>query len=187
MGKRSNFERRERDFYPTPFSAVFPLIKHLKKGDTFSEPCCGQNDLVQHLQFYNFMCTSATDIDRGFDLFNIKPHDFSVISSKYFITNPPWPQASVKKIVAGIFLINITKKLLNFTGENSVQRRKDSFFEQVIRTFITFFMCSSLTVWWVPYYGIPQNFFECMILSAPYICLSITVGYIVRRFYAVLR
>lgn len=94
MGKRSNFERRERDFYPTPFSAVFPLIKHLKKGDTFSEPCCGQNDLVQHLQFYNFMCTSATDIDRGFDLFNIKPHDFSVISSKYFITNPPWPQAS---------------------------------------------------------------------------------------------
>src|SRR3981189_1858036 len=29
MGKRSNFERREADFYPTPRAAVLPLIPHL--------------------------------------------------------------------------------------------------------------------------------------------------------------
>jgi hypothetical protein len=30
MGKRSNFERRERDFYPRPFEAVPPLIPYLR-------------------------------------------------------------------------------------------------------------------------------------------------------------
>jgi len=29
MGKRSDFERVERDFYPTPLDAVKPLIPHL--------------------------------------------------------------------------------------------------------------------------------------------------------------
>jgi hypothetical protein len=32
MGKRSNFERREADFYPTPRTAVLPLIPYLRAG-----------------------------------------------------------------------------------------------------------------------------------------------------------
>ena len=30
MGKRSSFERREADFYPTPKAAVLPLIPYLR-------------------------------------------------------------------------------------------------------------------------------------------------------------
>ena len=30
MGKRSNFPRVPRDFYPTPFEAVPPLVPHLR-------------------------------------------------------------------------------------------------------------------------------------------------------------
>ena len=30
MGNRSNFERREADFYPTPWAAVLPLIPYLR-------------------------------------------------------------------------------------------------------------------------------------------------------------
>jgi len=30
MGKRSTFERRPGDFYPTPANAVSPLIPHLR-------------------------------------------------------------------------------------------------------------------------------------------------------------
>ena len=42
MGKRSNFERVERDFYPTPYKAVEPLVQHLpKKQFAFAEPCAG--------------------------------------------------------------------------------------------------------------------------------------------------
>ena len=29
MGKRSDFERKPRDFYPTPMEAVEPLLEHL--------------------------------------------------------------------------------------------------------------------------------------------------------------
>jgi hypothetical protein len=32
MGKRSNFERIERDFYKTPAEAVRPLLPHLVAG-----------------------------------------------------------------------------------------------------------------------------------------------------------
>ena len=41
MGKRSNFERREADFYPTPRAAVLPLIPYLRGIRTFAEPCAG--------------------------------------------------------------------------------------------------------------------------------------------------
>jgi hypothetical protein len=39
MGKRSSFERIPRDFYPTPYAAVPPLIPHLRGIRTFAEPC----------------------------------------------------------------------------------------------------------------------------------------------------
>ena len=29
MGKRSDYERKERDFYPTPMEAFLPLLPHL--------------------------------------------------------------------------------------------------------------------------------------------------------------
>jgi hypothetical protein len=50
MGKRSSFERREADFYPTPRVAVVPLIPHLRCIKTFAEPCAGDGALVRHLE-----------------------------------------------------------------------------------------------------------------------------------------
>ena len=44
MGKRSDFERKPRDFYPTPFAAVEPLIQHLPQGFAFAEPCADITD-----------------------------------------------------------------------------------------------------------------------------------------------
>jgi hypothetical protein len=48
MGKRSNFERREADFYPTPRAAVVPLIPYLRGRGirAFAEPCAGDGALV---------------------------------------------------------------------------------------------------------------------------------------------
>jgi hypothetical protein len=48
MGRRSSFERREGDFYPTPLAAVKPLIPHLRAAgiNRFAEPCCGEGDLA---------------------------------------------------------------------------------------------------------------------------------------------
>ena len=56
MGKRSNFERIPRDFYPTPHAAVPPLIPHLRGVRTFAEPCCGDGALVRHLESFGLRC-----------------------------------------------------------------------------------------------------------------------------------
>ena len=38
MGKRSNFERREADFYPTPRAAVVPLVPYLRRTVALPSP-----------------------------------------------------------------------------------------------------------------------------------------------------
>ena len=47
MGKRSAFERRAGDAYPTPIEAVLPLIPHLRGVRNFAEPCAGDGALVR--------------------------------------------------------------------------------------------------------------------------------------------
>jgi hypothetical protein len=67
MGKRSNFERREADFYPTPRAAVLPLIPHLRGIHTFAEPCAGDGALVRHLESFGLRCVYSGDIRTGQD------------------------------------------------------------------------------------------------------------------------
>ena len=93
MGKRSDFERKSRDFYPTPMEAVEPLLEHLPEDFLFVDPCAGNGALIEHLETKG-ICTWASDIepqaegihkcdysDVGFDEF---------IESDYIIKNPPW-------------------------------------------------------------------------------------------------
>ena len=62
MGKRSHFERREADFYPTPRAAVVPLIPHLRGIRNFAEPCAGDGALIRHLEEFGLRCVYAGDI-----------------------------------------------------------------------------------------------------------------------------
>lgn len=95
MGKRSNFERVERDFYPTPKEAVIPLLPHLVPNSTFAEPCCGTYDLVDHLETEH-ECVWASDIhdhdmfgmDAIKDALTLTEQDLR--DADYIITNPPW-------------------------------------------------------------------------------------------------
>ena len=67
MGKRSNFERRGADFYPTPRAAVLPLIPYLRGIRSFAEPCAGAGDLVRHLEEFGLGCIYSGDIRDGQD------------------------------------------------------------------------------------------------------------------------
>ena len=67
MGKRSGFERSERDFYRTPPAAMPPLIPHLRGVHSFAEPCCGDGALVRHLEAHGLRCVHAGDISTGQD------------------------------------------------------------------------------------------------------------------------
>lgn len=95
MGKRSDFKRRERDFYPTPYDATLPLIPHLGNGQIrFEEPCCGEGNLIQHLYTATqgrCRCVMATDIENRMGNDKVDALDINYCRGDVFITNPPWP------------------------------------------------------------------------------------------------
>jgi hypothetical protein len=95
MGKRSNFERRDRDFYPTPRSAVAPLIPHLRGIRNFAEPCCGDDDLVRHLESHGLRCVYKGDIATGQDALAVQHYG----GADAIITNTPWKRPILHALI----------------------------------------------------------------------------------------
>lgn len=100
MGKRSNFERVERDFYPTPYAAVSPLLSHLAPRRLFVEPCAGDGALVRHLEGAGHACVAALDIEPIGP--NIRCGDAlsdPLPVGPMFITNPPWDRKVLHPLI----------------------------------------------------------------------------------------
>lgn len=110
MGKRSNFERVERDYYPTPLEAVKPLFNHLPNKFNFTEPCAGDGRLVNHIeQNTKGICTDAYDIEPRNNKVRIgNALDNHVVNSDFFITNPPWDRKLLHPIIEHLSLIQPT-------------------------------------------------------------------------------
>jgi hypothetical protein len=103
MGKRSSFERVKRDFYPTPYEAVVPLIPHLNKGVFYAEPCAGDGALIGHLSKFNVQCAEAWDIEPQAD--GIMRGDATELQCRiadYYITNPPWNRNLLHPIITNL-------------------------------------------------------------------------------------
>lgn len=113
MGKRSDFKRVERDFYPTPYDAVVPLLPHLDPDCTFIEPCAGAGDLVCHLEENNIQCLGKFDIEPRShgtcDGDAIRAED---CKADMFITNPPYLWAVLEPIMKNLYNIAPTWLLL---------------------------------------------------------------------------
>lgn len=104
MGKRSNFDRIPRNFYPTPAEAVRPLLPHLPADFSFVEPCAGAGDLVRHLDSDDRRCVwqfdiepQADDVDR-FDAFDMRLFKWG--PPDLIITNPPWDRSVLHPMIA---------------------------------------------------------------------------------------
>lgn len=101
MGKRSNFERQPRDFYPTPYEAVVPLLTHLPpEGCTYLEPCAGNGALIGHLDRNGHDCAGSYDIDPAMS--GIEKMDALWLSdcpADYIITNPPWERRILHPLI----------------------------------------------------------------------------------------
>lgn len=100
MGKRSDFERRERDFYPTPYEAVVPLLGLLWPGTRFVEPCAGDGALVSHLHRHGLHCVSASDIEpQDQSVRALNAFDAEIGCAECFITNPPWDRSVLHPLI----------------------------------------------------------------------------------------
>ncbi|MET4426634.1 hypothetical protein [Bradyrhizobium sp. RT3a] len=109
MGKRSNFERREADFYPTPLDAVVPLIPYLSSVKSFAEPCAGNGDLVRHLESVGLACVYSGDIRSGQDALALDHYG----AADVIITNPPWSRNLMHRLIAHFQSIRPTWLLLD--------------------------------------------------------------------------
>lgn len=116
MGKRSDFERRERDFYPTPREAVLPLLSHLPPRVRFCEPCAGDGALVDHLTAFGHVCARARDIEpRRADIERKDALTTLTGNIDYFITNPPWSRSVLHPLI--IFLSDQAPTWLLFDAD----------------------------------------------------------------------
>jgi hypothetical protein len=109
MGKRSNFERIPRDFYPTPHAAVPPLIPHLRGVRSFAEPCAGDGALVRHLESFGLRCAYAGDIATGQDALAVDNYG----NADAIITNPPWKRIWLHPLISHFQRIAPTWLLLD--------------------------------------------------------------------------
>lgn len=97
MGKRSDYERRPRDYYQTPKAAVVPLLPFLPEAFTFCEPCAGDGRLINHIEdlLPGSICIFAYDIEPQGDediieLDALNMTEEHVEDCEFIITNPPW-------------------------------------------------------------------------------------------------
>lgn len=96
MGKRSNFEKIEKDAYMTTDPrASAPLLRYFEsecESPSYYEPCVGNGDLVRLLQ--PLVCVGSSDEEKDARCTNYKTGQ-----AKYFITNPPWSRKLLHPII----------------------------------------------------------------------------------------
>jgi len=96
MSKRSSMDKVSKDYYPTRDPAAIPpkFIEFIY-GKTYAEPCCGEGDLADLLEYTgNFLWLSDIE-DRGFwwvkDAMDLTEEDLQ--KCDLIITNPPFTKA----------------------------------------------------------------------------------------------
>lgn len=110
MGKRSNFDRVAKDFYPTPWAVAATLAPHLPSHTVFDEPCAGKRDLIKHLESFGHECARASDIT---DQHSVDANSIKASAAQMFITNPPWTWAALSPLINHLSSILPTWLLLS--------------------------------------------------------------------------
>jgi hypothetical protein len=113
MGKRSSYERKPRDFYPTPIEAVKPLSPFLPLTFSFVEPCAGNGALISHLETLSGgECSFACDIEpmcedvETLDAFELA--ESHVKHADLIITNPPWDRKILHPLITHLCALKPT-------------------------------------------------------------------------------
>ena len=127
MGKRSDFARVERDWYPTPMEAMLPLLPHLPQRFDWFEPCAGDGAIVRHMKVFRpeARLIGATDIhpmddtiDKC-DLLTETPPD--LYKADMAITNLPWDRKILHELIVKVTTHTPLWTLLDSNWANTAQ------------------------------------------------------------------
>lgn len=99
MGKRSEFERIQKDAYQTiDPKAVEPLKTYLNTESLrYYEPCVGEGKLLDLLDPWH--CSGNSDDERDARTFQ---YGKAIANADYFITNPPWNRELLHPIIENL-------------------------------------------------------------------------------------
>lgn len=132
MGKRSNFKRVERDFYPTPEAAVLPLIPHLQLYVSYDEPCAGNGQLADILDSHGMRGRSLTDIcPQRDDISKLDVFDKTNVDVNYFITNPPWDRKILHPLI--IHLSDLAPTWLLFDADWAHTKQSTEYMDRCVK------------------------------------------------------
>jgi len=135
MGKRSSFERIPRDFYPTPYEAVIPLLRHLPPQSRFCEPCAGDGRLIDHLTSVGHVCAAAWDIEpQRADITEKDALEWVIGNIDFFITNPPWSREILHKLIEHLSVEHPTWLLFD---ADWMHTRQSAPFMQLLRKIVS--------------------------------------------------
>jgi hypothetical protein len=100
MSKRADgaFERVAKDDYPTPVAAVAPLLRQLRAGSYFVEPCRGEGRLIEHLTAAGHRCAGAY----GWPEYDARTYRYRLEPGDIFVTNPPFKRDVLHPIIANL-------------------------------------------------------------------------------------
>lgn len=131
MGKRSEFERIEKDYYRTFDPRAFrKLSTHLQRNTRFIEPTAGDGVLLDQIVQAGHVCLQAYDLEpkradierRDALTYTPEHHNF------YFITNPPWTREILHPLINHLSDIAPTWLLFDadwpFTGQSQAFKRR---------------------------------------------------------------
>lgn len=89
--RRPDTIKRARSYWPTPPSAIRPLLPHLEPRTRFIEPCAGDGRLADELERHGHECIFRSDLEPQADgIAQIDALQFVWPEGVCYITNPPW-------------------------------------------------------------------------------------------------
>lgn len=129
MGKRSDYVRKPRDYYPTPLAAVTALAPHLPTSFTYAEPCAGDGRLIAHISTIHpeSECTFASDIelrDSDEDIEELDALDITeahLQHAELIITNPPWERKILHPMIEHFSALRPTWLLFDADWIHTIQ------------------------------------------------------------------
>lgn len=130
MGKRSDFERIDKDYYRTiDVNAVIALKPHLPPSFSFCEPCAGDGSLIDMIESYTQgSCYEASDMDpMAADVKQIDALSITETQCEYIITNPPWSRPILHKLIDHLSTLSPTWLLFDaawaYTEQKTIAKK----------------------------------------------------------------
>lgn len=101
MGKRSSFEKKKKNLYPTIDPKAAERLAPFVSG-SYIEPCAGGGHLIRLLAPYGLTCSYACDIepmDEGIEQLDVLFFGAKLPPCEKIITNPHWERRALHAMI----------------------------------------------------------------------------------------